>query len=155
MLCKFVLSSQEKLSLVILLRTDSSSPSPSTAAPPVVPAPAPVPASESPAPADKPAKSKAELKAERRARQESERASKQNKKAEPGQQATAGKAKVQPSEPGAATSGPPALVPLNLNRVETFVFPFVFSREEDLRTCPGRQPGGPQETGKEAGKTTG
>lgn len=35
------------------------------------------------------------------------------------------------------------------------MFPFVFSREENLRTCPGRQPRGSKETGKEAGKTTG
>ncbi|XP_071335224.1 translation initiation factor eIF2B subunit delta isoform X1 [Trachinotus anak] len=69
-------------------------------APSAVPAsaPVPVPASEAPAPADKPAKSKAELKAERRARQEAERASKQGKKGEVGQQASAGKAKAPPSE---------------------------------------------------------
>ncbi|XP_039980432.1 translation initiation factor eIF-2B subunit delta isoform X2 [Xiphias gladius] len=62
------------------------------------PAPVPVPASESPAPADKPAKSKAELKAERRARQDAERASKQGKKGEVGQQASTGKPKAPPSE---------------------------------------------------------
>uniref|UniRef100_A0A4W6E283 Translation initiation factor eIF2B subunit delta n=1 Tax=Lates calcarifer TaxID=8187 RepID=A0A4W6E283_LATCA len=59
------------------------------------PAPVPVPASEAPAPADKPAKSKAELKAERRARQEAERASKQGKKGEVGQQASTGQIQSQ------------------------------------------------------------
>uniref|UniRef100_A0A673BRH0 Translation initiation factor eIF2B subunit delta n=1 Tax=Sphaeramia orbicularis TaxID=375764 RepID=A0A673BRH0_9TELE len=57
-----------------------------------------VPASETPAPVEKPAKSKAELKAERRARQEAERASKQGKKGETGQQAATGKPKAPPSE---------------------------------------------------------
>ncbi|XP_050927858.1 LOW QUALITY PROTEIN: translation initiation factor eIF-2B subunit delta [Lates calcarifer] len=73
---------------------------PAQKAPSAVPAPAPVPvpASEAPAPADKPAKSKAELKAERRARQEAERASKQGKKGEVGQQAPQGKSKAPPSE---------------------------------------------------------
>ncbi|XP_028253585.1 translation initiation factor eIF2B subunit delta isoform X2 [Parambassis ranga] len=69
-------------------------------APSAVPVPAPVsvPASEAPAPADKPAKSKAELKAERRARQEAERASKQGKKGETGQQAATGKPKAPPND---------------------------------------------------------
>ncbi|XP_013874933.1 translation initiation factor eIF2B subunit delta isoform X2 [Austrofundulus limnaeus] len=70
-------------------------------APSAVPAPAPVfvPASsEAPASADKPTKTKAELKAERRARQEAERASKQGKKGDPGQQAASGKLKAPPSE---------------------------------------------------------
>lgn len=70
-----------------------------------MPASVPVPASESAAPADKLAKSKAELKAERRARQEAERASKQGKKGEAGQQVATAKAKVQPNElqPGTAS----------------------------------------------------
>ncbi|KAM9356047.1 translation initiation factor eIF2B subunit delta isoform 1-T1 [Pholidichthys leucotaenia] len=65
-----------------------------------VPAPAPVsvPASDASAPTDKPVKSKAELKAERRARQEAERASKQGKKGETGQQAATSKSKAPPSE---------------------------------------------------------
>uniref|UniRef100_A0A3Q1FLW5 Translation initiation factor eIF2B subunit delta n=1 Tax=Acanthochromis polyacanthus TaxID=80966 RepID=A0A3Q1FLW5_9TELE len=69
-------------------------------APSAVPAPAPVsvPASEAPVLADKPAKSKAELKAERRARQEAERASKQGKKGETGQQAATSKPKAPPNE---------------------------------------------------------
>ncbi|XP_035534529.1 translation initiation factor eIF-2B subunit delta isoform X2 [Morone saxatilis] len=67
-------------------------------APSAVPPLVPVPASETPAPADKPAKSKAEMKAERRARQEAERASKQGKKGEGGQQAAPGKPKAPPSE---------------------------------------------------------
>ncbi|KAK2856284.1 hypothetical protein Q5P01_005019 [Channa striata] len=73
---------------------------PTQKAPSAVPAPAlvSVPASEVPAPAEKPAKSKADLKAERRARQEAERASKQGKKGEVGQQAAASKAKAPPSE---------------------------------------------------------
>uniref|UniRef100_A0A3B3C879 Translation initiation factor eIF2B subunit delta n=1 Tax=Oryzias melastigma TaxID=30732 RepID=A0A3B3C879_ORYME len=69
-------------------------------APPAVPAPVSnsVPASEPAIPADKPTKSKAELKAERRARQEAERATKQTKKGEPGQQSATGKPKAPPSE---------------------------------------------------------
>ncbi|XP_026089227.1 translation initiation factor eIF-2B subunit delta-like isoform X2 [Carassius auratus] len=62
---------------------------------------APVPvnasASESPVAAEKPAKSKAELRADRRARQDSERASKPGKK-EVGQQSTSSKPKATPSE---------------------------------------------------------
>lgn len=73
-------------------------------APSAVPAPVPVPALETPASVDKPAKTKAELKADRRARQEAERASKQSKKGEVGQQAATSKPKAQPSElqPGTA-----------------------------------------------------
>lgn len=67
-----------------------------------MPVPVSVPASDAPSPAstptDKPAKSKAELKAERRARQEAERASKQGKKGEPGQQGAASKPKGVTSE---------------------------------------------------------
>lgn len=70
----------------------------------VLPAPAVAgPASETPAATDKTSKSKAELKAERRARQESERASKQGKKGD-GLQAAVSKSKGAPSElqPGIA-----------------------------------------------------
>lgn len=70
----------------------------SFSAPSAVPPSVPVPASECAAPVDKPAKSKAELKAERRAQQEAERAFKQGKKGEVGQQAATSKPKVQPSE---------------------------------------------------------
>lgn len=83
--------------------SSSSAPPPPTQpatqkAPSAVPTstPAVVPASETPV--EKPAKSKAELKAERRARQEAERASKQGKKGETGQQAATGKPKAPPSE---------------------------------------------------------
>lgn len=77
----------------------------SFSAPSAVPASVPVPISECAAPVDKPAKSKAELKAERRARQEAERAFKQGKKGEVGQQVATSKPKVQPSElqPGTAS----------------------------------------------------
>ncbi|KAI3364334.1 hypothetical protein L3Q82_011140 [Scortum barcoo] len=71
---------------------------PTQKAPSAVPAPAAVPASDASAPTDKPAKSKAELKAERRARQEAERASRQSKKGETGQQAATSKPKAPPSE---------------------------------------------------------
>lgn len=93
--------SQGKFPFIINLYSDSSTLSAVPA-----PAPVPVPVSESPAPADKPAKSKAELKAERRARQEAERASKQGKKGDVGQQVTAGKSKAPPSElqPGMVAS---------------------------------------------------
>ncbi|KAF7669173.1 hypothetical protein LDENG_00240900 [Lucifuga dentata] len=73
---------------------------PTQKAPPAVPAPGPVPvpASETPTLADKPTKTKAEIKAERRARQESERASKQGKKGEGGQQAVTSKPKAPPND---------------------------------------------------------
>ncbi|KAM4713513.1 translation initiation factor eIF2B subunit delta isoform 2-T2 [Anableps anableps] len=67
-------------------------------APSAVPAPVSVPAPDAPTPADKPTKSKAELKAERRARQEAERASKQSKKGDPGQQGAMSKSKATTSE---------------------------------------------------------
>ncbi|XP_004083871.1 translation initiation factor eIF-2B subunit delta [Oryzias latipes] len=69
-------------------------------APPAVPAPVSnsVPASEVAVATEKPTKSKAELKAERRARQDAERATKQTKKGEPGQQGATGKPKAPPSE---------------------------------------------------------
>uniref|UniRef100_A0A3P9GY94 Translation initiation factor eIF2B subunit delta n=1 Tax=Oryzias latipes TaxID=8090 RepID=A0A3P9GY94_ORYLA len=71
-----------------------------SSAPPAVPAPVSnsVPASEVAVATEKPTKSKAELKAERRARQEAERATKQTKKGEPGQQGATGKPKAPPSE---------------------------------------------------------
>ncbi|KAM3602566.1 uncharacterized protein V6R79_006358 [Siganus canaliculatus] len=96
-------ASQDKEKEKKSVSSSSSAPQPPTQpttqkAPPAVPVHVPVPASETPAPADKPARSKAELKAERRARQEAERASKQGKKGEVGQQATASKPKAPPSE---------------------------------------------------------
>lgn len=71
-----------------------------SSAPPAVPAPVSnsVPASEVAVATEKPTKSKAELKAERRARQDAERATKQTKKGEPGQQGATGKPKAPPSE---------------------------------------------------------
>ncbi|XP_056150681.1 translation initiation factor eIF-2B subunit delta isoform X2 [Lampris incognitus] len=71
---------------------------PVTSSPASQPAKQPPTQKEAPAPADKPTKSKAELKAERRLRQEAERASKQSKKGEGGQQGTTSKPKAPPNE---------------------------------------------------------
>uniref|UniRef100_A0A3Q2EL10 Translation initiation factor eIF2B subunit delta n=1 Tax=Cyprinodon variegatus TaxID=28743 RepID=A0A3Q2EL10_CYPVA len=98
---------EEKASEEKVVNSAASAPQPSTQStaqktPSSVPVPVSVPASDAPSPAstptDKPAKSKAELKAERRARQEAERASKQGKKGEPGQQGAASKPKGVTSE---------------------------------------------------------
>ncbi|XP_076004838.1 translation initiation factor eIF2B subunit delta [Genypterus blacodes] len=83
-------------------KNDSSAPPPAQRAPSPVPAPAPpapVPvASEAPAQPEKASRSKSELKAERRARQDTDRTSKQGKKADGGQQAAASKPKAPPGD---------------------------------------------------------
>lgn len=125
-----------------------ASPSAPSAAPLV-----PAPASGGPAPADKPAKSKAELKSERRAHQEPERMSKQGKKGEAGQPPAAAKAKAPTNElqPGAETSWRSgALTQRRKSHVSC-----IFSGEEAPRACPGGQPRGSKEAGKETGTTAG